>query len=155
MRLHGLSVRICAARGFATIATRRSSRAVAMQSFVLTLASNGHIESALRLISITVRKRSISVTANGSIFSWASNLLDTRHATAAICFALTIREASMAETQKQPGPKHARFRNGMAHRLERIERDVADIKAALVTKSMAQQPTVPPMAKQTARAIRR
>jgi hypothetical protein len=61
----------------------------------------------------------------------------------------------MAETQKQPGPKHARFRNGMAHRLERIERDVADMKAALVTKSMAQQPTVSPMAKQTARAIRR
>jgi hypothetical protein len=61
----------------------------------------------------------------------------------------------MAETQKQPDPKHARYRNGMAQRLERIERDVADIKAALVTKSMPQQPTVPPMAKQTARATRR
>jgi hypothetical protein len=68
---------------------------------------------------------------------------------------LTIREAPVTETQQQPGPKHARFRNGMAHWLERIERDVADMKAALVTKSMAQQPTVPPMAKQTARAIRR
>ena len=27
----------------------------------------------------------------------------------------------MAETQKQPDPMHARYRNGMAHRLERIE----------------------------------
>jgi hypothetical protein len=54
MRPHGPSVRIRAARGIATIAMTHSSRAVAMQSFVLTLASNGHIESALRLISMTV-----------------------------------------------------------------------------------------------------
>ena len=39
----------------------------------------------------------------------------------------------MTETQKQPGPEARRYRNGMAHRLERIERDVAEIKAALVT----------------------
>jgi hypothetical protein len=59
---------------------------------------------------------------------------------------LTIREAPVTETQKQPDPNHACHRNGMAHRLERIERDVADIKAALVTKSMPQQPTVSPRA---------
>jgi hypothetical protein len=52
----------------------------------------------------------------------------------------------VTETQKQPDPNHACHRNGMAHRLERIERDVADIKAALVTKSMPQQPTVSPRA---------
>jgi hypothetical protein len=40
-------------------------------------------------------------------------------------------------------------------RARRYERDVADIKAALVTKSMPQQSTVPPMAKQTAWATRR
>jgi hypothetical protein len=92
-----------------------------MQSFVLTLASNGHIESVLRLISVTVRKRSISVTADGLYFAGRSIDLTRAARQPLFCLALTIREAPMTEPQKQPDPKQAGYRNGMVHRLERIE----------------------------------
>ena len=38
------------------------------------------------------------------------------------------RRTRVDQRERSRDPKHARYRNGMAQRLERIERDVADIK---------------------------